>query len=104
MDGKICLLTTDNHGLIEKGGGILWKSDDGIHFDEKEQGYFPLSKYIPKENVKKAKRIYGPMIKLERPQVLILEEKPAYLYAPSGYNIYGFDRTFSYVLKRVTTV
>jgi len=23
LDGKICLLTTDNHGLIEKGGGVL---------------------------------------------------------------------------------
>lgn len=103
MDGKICLLTTDNHGLIEKGGGILWKSDDGIHFDEKEQGYFPFSKYIPKENVQKAKQIYGPMIKLERPQVLMLDEKPAYLYAPSGYNIYGVERTFSYVLKGVIT-
>ncbi len=101
MDGKICLLTTDNHGLIEKGGGILWKSDDGIHFDEKEQGYFPLKKYIPDIDTKKARRIYGSMIKLERPQVLMLNGNPAYLYAPSGYNIYGGETTVSYVLKRV---
>ena len=100
MDGKICLLTTDNHGLIENGGGILWKSEDGIHFTEKEQGYFPFSKYIPKENRKKAKQHYGSMIKLERPQVLMLDGRPAYLYAPSGYNIYGGESTISYVLKR----
>ncbi len=100
LDGKICLLTTDNHGLIEEGGGILWKSEDGIHFTEKEQGYFPFSKYIPKENVKIAKRIYGPMIKLERPQILIMNGEPTYLYAPSGFNIYGGESTISYVLKR----
>lgn len=99
MKGMICLLTTDNHGLIEKGGGILWKSKDGIHFDEKEQGYFPFAKYISKENKRKAKQIYGGMIKLERPQLLLIDGKPAYLYAPSGFNIYGDKRTYSYVLK-----
>ena len=101
MDGKICLLTTDNHGLIEKGGGILWRSDDGIHFDEKEQGYFPFTKYIPEKHTQIATQIYGSMIKLERPQVLILDSKPAYLYAPSGFNIYGDESTVSYILKRV---
>jgi hypothetical protein len=100
MDGKICLLTTDNHGLIEKGGGILWKSEDGIHFTEKEQGFLPLSEYVPELDPGKATRIYGGMIKLERPQVLLLGGKPAYLYAPSGYNIYGGESTVSYVLKR----
>lgn len=100
LDGKICLLTTDNHGLIEEGGGVLWKSEDGSHFTEKEQGYFPFSKYIPKENAKIAKRIYGPMIKLERPQILMINGKPTYLYAPSGFNIYGGESTISYVLKR----
>lgn len=100
LNGKIWLLTTDNHGLIEKGGGILWKSEDGIHFTQKEQGFLPLPEYVPHLNLKKAKRIYGGMIKLERPQVLLLEGKPAYLYAPSGYNIYGGESTVSYVLKR----
>lgn len=100
MDSKICLITTDNHGLIEKGGGILWESEDGIHFTMKEQGYLPLSKYVPELDLKKAKQIYGGMIKLERPQILMLNGKPSYLYAPSGYNIYGGNSTVSYVLKK----
>ena len=100
MNNKICLLTTDNHGLIEKGGGILWTSDDGIHFTEKEQGFLPLPQYVSYLNLKKATRIYGADIKLERPQVLLLNQEPAYLYAPSGYNIYGGKSTVSYVLKR----
>ena len=29
---KICLLTTDNHGILNEGGGILWSSDDGHYF------------------------------------------------------------------------
>ena len=43
---KICLLTTDNHGIMEKGGGILWKSDNGIEFDEYESGFHRFEKYI----------------------------------------------------------
>lgn len=100
LDGKIALLTTDNHGLIEKGGGILWESEDGIHFSLKEQGYLPLAKYIPEHDMGKARKIYGGMVKLERPQLLMIKGKPAYLYAPSGYNIYGGESTVSYLLKR----
>jgi len=99
-EGKICLLTTDNHGLIEKGGGILWKSDDGIHFDKNEQGFYPAIKYLGKDKLKNAKKHYGgDIIKFERPQVLILDGKPAYMYAPSGYHFFGGESTVSYVLK-----
>jgi hypothetical protein len=98
--GKICLLTTDNHGLIEKGGGILWKSDDGILFDEKEQGFYPAAKHLGKKELKDASRHYGgKIIKFERPQVLMIDSEPAYLYAPSGYHFFGGESTVSYVLK-----
>ncbi|MEN8123190.1 MAG: glycoside hydrolase family protein, partial [Bacteroidota bacterium] len=36
---KFALLTTDNHGVIEKGGGILWLSDDGIKFNSYIKGF-----------------------------------------------------------------
>ena len=102
LNGRFCLLTTDNHGLIEKGGGILWKSDDGIHFDKKEQGFYPAVKYLGKEKLKNAVNHYaGDIIKFERPQVLMIDGKPAYLYAPSGYNFFGGEYTVSYVLKFV---
>ena len=26
-------MTTDNHGILEKGGGLLWVSDDGLKFN-----------------------------------------------------------------------
>nr|MCU0874651.1 sulfatase-like hydrolase/transferase [Pirellulaceae bacterium] len=33
-DGRVFLLTTDNHGKVTgvRGGGALWVSDDGVHF------------------------------------------------------------------------
>lgn len=101
-NGKICMLTTDNHGLIEKGGGILWSSDDGIHFDEKEQGFYPALKYLGKKKLRNARKHYGGnIIKFERPQVLVIDDKPAYMYAPSGYHFFGGESTVSYVLKFV---
>ena len=100
LDGKFCLVTTDNHGLIEKGGGILWKSDDGIHFIEKEQGFYPVVKYLGKEKLKNAVNHYsGSVIKFERPQVLMIGNKPAYLYVTSGYHLFGGKSTASYIMK-----
>jgi len=98
--GKVCLLTTDNHGLIEKGGGLLWKSDDGIRFDEVEQGFYPVVKYLGRDKLKMASKHYGgDIIKFERPQVLLINGEPAYLYAPSGYHFFGKASTASYILK-----
>jgi len=101
-NGKFALLTTDNHGMIEEGGGILWTSEDGIHFDTYEKGFHRINDYT-EVNMKEAARHYGPggkeYAKFERPQLLLKDGKPAYLYVPSGVNIYGGECTVSYVLK-----
>ena len=99
---KFALLTTDNHGMIEPGGGILWTSEDGIHFNTYEKGFHRINEYVDFAPSKVAIH-YGPgeraYSKFERPQVLLKEGKPWYLYAPSGHNILGGDCTLSYVLK-----
>lgn len=101
---KFALLTTDNHGMIEEGGGILWTSDDGIHFDDYEKGFHRINDYT-KVNMRQAERHYGPggrkYAKFERPQILLKNGKPGYLYVPSGVNIYGGECTVSYVLKYI---
>ncbi len=99
-NGKVALLTTDNHGMIEEGGGILWISEDGIQFDQYEKGMHRISDYT-KVDFKKATVHYGPkkFAKPERPQILMIDEKPRYLYVASGTNICGGDCTVSYVLK-----
>ncbi|KPL16916.1 MAG: hypothetical protein AMS26_02885 [Bacteroides sp. SM23_62] len=100
--GKFALLTTDNHGIIEAGGGLLWISDDGIHFRDYMQGFKRINDYTNVDMSKVAVH-YGPenrsYAKFERPQVLMIDNKPSYLYVPSGTNIYGGDCTVSYVLK-----
>ncbi len=100
--GKFALLTTDNHGIIESGGGILWTSEDGIHFDTYEKGFHRINDYT-NVDMKKVAVHYGTKnrkyAKFERPQVLLKEGKPWYLYVPSGTNIYGGACTVSYVLK-----
>ena len=46
---------------------------------------------------------YGPKnreyAKFERPQLLLKNGTPDYMYVPSGINFYGDDCTVSYVLK-----
>ncbi len=97
---KICLLTTDNHGILEKGGGLLWISDDGLHFNLTEQGFYPVERYLGEKNLGKARKHYGGrIIKFERPQVLMINKEPAYLYVTSGYHFFGKASTASYVMR-----
>lgn len=97
---KICLLTTDNHGILEKGGGLLWESDDGLHFRLAEQGFYTAERYLGADRLSKARRHYGgEIIKFERPQLLMQDHEPAYLYVTSGYHFFGKESTASYVLR-----
>ncbi len=97
------LLTTDNHGKNTGivGGGTLWKSKDGLNYKLKDAtvAYDRLPKYYTKYNIKKVTKIYGPDPKFERPKILMIDNKPTYLYAPSGWNVFGGKRTVGYVLK-----
>jgi hypothetical protein len=103
-NGKFALLTTDNHGIIEAGGGILWTSEDGIQFDNYEKGFHRINDYT-KVDFSKVRVHYGPKdrdyAKFERPQLLLVDGAPEYLYVPSGSNIYGGGSTVTYVLKFV---
>ena len=99
----VYLLTTDNHGNNTGivGGGTLWKSKDGKTFkiEEATIGYNRLPEYYKDYDEKKLVKIYGPDPKLERPKILMINNKPAYLYGPSGWNIFGGDRCVGHVLK-----
>ncbi|MCK5000631.1 MAG: glycoside hydrolase family protein, partial [Anaerohalosphaera sp.] len=102
-DGKLCLLTTDNHGHVTgiRGGGALWISDDGKTCDPSltQVGYDNLWRYYPNYDPKKLTKVYGSQTKIERPKILMIDGKPAYLYGPSGIEMTGQKRTVNYVLK-----
>lgn len=95
------MLTTDNDFIIKNSGGLLWKSDDGINFNSYESGFHLIKDYISDNSSFSPKWYYGSksIMKFERPQVLMKDGKPAWLYGASGFNIYGGESTVSYVLK-----
>ncbi|EOR96030.1 hypothetical protein ADIARSV_0788 [Arcticibacter svalbardensis MN12-7] len=98
----ICLLTTDNHGILEEGGGLLWVSQDGLTFQaEPLSGFHNFEKFYLKGIIpEKANMRYTNNVKFERPQLLMnANNEPEYLYCPSGVAIDGSDGTNSYVLK-----
>ncbi len=101
--GKICLLTTDNHGSVTgiRGGGALWVSDDGLNFRSEwtQVGFDRIPRYFEDYDPKKAKRVYGGDPKFERPKILTVSNEPRYLYAPSGWNVLGGERTVLHVLR-----
>ncbi len=99
--GKFYLLTTDNHGVNVRGGGLLWKSDDGITFDATPKiGYQSPKSYLPSSSNKGGwrKSYYGAGT-FQRPQILLIDGRPTYLYVASGSSVTGGDGSLSYVLK-----
>jgi hypothetical protein len=102
-EGKICLLTTDNHGKVTgiRGGGALWISDDGKYFnpDMVQVGYDRIPGYFREYDEKYIRKVYGRDPKIERPKVLMIDGEPAYLYGPSGWAVHGGERTACYVLR-----
>ncbi len=99
---RVCLLTTDNHGILEYGGGLLWTSKDGIHFDPSPtSGFHHFAKFYLKGNVPDNANVrYTKQVKFERPQLLLSTRgEPEYLYCPSGVAIDGSDGSNCYLLR-----
>lgn len=100
MNGLVYLLTTDNDGLLRAGGGLLWESEDGIHFHaEPRMGFERIEHYVEKAQIKTMKIHYGSIPKFERPQVLTQNGLPAYLYVAGGANLHGGPGSVNYVVK-----
>jgi len=101
--GRICLISTDNHGGVTgvRGGGALWVSDNGLLFNPAwtQSAYQRIPAYYHDYDATKVKRIYGSDPKLERPKLLMENGAPAWLYAPSGLNVTGGERTVIHALK-----
>ncbi len=97
--GKFYLLTTDNHGVNVRGGGLLWKSDDGITFDATPEIGYQSPKTVLPEVERKNVRLYYGSGTFQRPQVLVQDGRPTHLYVASGTNITGGDGSLSYVLR-----
>ncbi|MDB4334915.1 glycoside hydrolase family protein [bacterium] len=102
-NNKYYLLTTDNHGTVTgvTGGGILWASNDSKKFqvDSTQLAYNTIPSYYKEYDKNKVNKVYGKQPKFERPKVLMVNDEPAYLFAPSGWNVEGGKRSVCYILK-----
>lgn len=98
---KIYLVTTDNHGQIRRGGGLIWESEDGMDFLSPKMAFDRLAFYheggVLPEGFHRTKGAAGD--KFERPQVLMIDGKPSYIYLPSGTNTSGGKGSAGYVLR-----
>jgi hypothetical protein len=75
--------------LGDKEGGLLWKSDDGLNFSatDTQRAFESLVSYVGQEALEGAKNYRGSLKgQLERPQLLIQNGQPTYLYVATGVN------------------
>jgi hypothetical protein len=99
-NGRFYLLTTDNHGVIKKGGGLLFDSDDGRKFGTPLMGFDTLAGYPGTGVTQELQSGVDPKLrKFERPQVLMRNDRPAYLYVTSGKNFPEGRGSNNYVLR-----
>ena len=103
------MLTTDNFGKNTGifGNLILWESKDGLQFKLKDAqiAMGTLFDYWGTENEQK-ELLKTPNLfirstsgKMERPAILQVNGKPAYLYAVGDVNLEGGSVSKSYVFK-----
>lgn len=109
QDGKYYLLTTDNFGRNTGlfGALILWESKDGREFrmQDAKIAMGTLFDYwgdeADRERLMSTPGVFvrSASGKLERPAILKIKGKPAYLYAVGGVNLEGGPVSKSYVFK-----
>ena len=75
-NGKFNMLARDM-GVYNQEVGLYLKSRNGIKWDEPTIAYEPLKKYVKEPPVPSNLTRYG---RLERPQILFIDNKPAYLF------------------------
>ncbi|MGJ8676702.1 MAG: glycoside hydrolase family protein [Akkermansiaceae bacterium] len=92
---RVKLITTD----YEAGAGYLWESNNGIRFDEPKLGFETLDQYISADLLEKSFKLKTRVERLDRPQLLIQDGRPTYLYAASSSNFNGGKGSYSCVFK-----
>lgn len=97
LNGKSCLLVTDCHGE-GYGGGMIYQSKDGVHFDPKEiRVYEAIDHYMPRW--KNPAKGWSPWV-LQRPALLIGDDGiPTHLFTPCGTPPEGEKGTATFLFE-----
>lgn len=90
FNNKVYLISRDFGNLKgDHGGGLLWHSDDGLFFPQEDisRSFEALQHYVGKDALKESVVYRGKINgRLERPQILFIDGKPAYIYLATGIN------------------
>jgi hypothetical protein len=80
MEHKRFKMIARDMGIFNHENGIIMDSKDGIKWNEPEIAYYSADKYIQQPPPPSYLKKYG---RFERPQILFLKGKPAYLFTTS---------------------
>ncbi|MCG8582943.1 MAG: glycoside hydrolase family protein [Bacteroidales bacterium] len=103
MNGKHYLITNDNHGEMSgiKGAAVLWESETGFNYslNKASVAFRRMPAYFKAYDEAKVNKVYGSQAKFERPKVLMVNGRPAYLFAPSGWHPTSSSRVACNILR-----
>lgn len=75
-DGKYKMLMRDM-GYFDHNAGLIFESEDGIHWSDPQIAWFGAEAYLEESSAPKHLKRYG---RFERPQLLMKDGKPAYMF------------------------
>jgi len=94
-DGKFKMLMRDM-GFYDHTVGLYFESEDGLNWGNPQIGWFGADHYIEQPPAPKHLRRYG---RFERPQLLIVDGKPAYLFCATQGGKYETASGFVFKIK-----
>lgn len=80
MEKKKFNMIARDMGFYNHENGILMQSKKGVHWTDPKIAYYATNKYIQQPPAPAHLKKYG---RFERPQVLLIDDKPAYLFTTS---------------------
>jgi len=95
-DKKGFKLICRDMGFYSHDVGLIMESRDGLHWSEPEIAFKPVKEYVQEPPAPSHLKKYG---RLERPQILFLEGKPAYLFTTSQGGKYMTASPFVFKIK-----
>lgn len=94
-NGKFKMLMRDM-GYYDHTVGLLFESEDGIHWSEPQIAWLGAEAYLSEPMPPPYLKRYG---RFERPQLLMKDGKPAYLFNATQGGIYGTSSGFVFKIK-----
>lgn len=83
-------------GIYNQEDGLIMQSKNGIHWNEPKIAYYAAGKYIQQPAPPSYLKKYG---RFERPQILFMNNKPAYLFTASQGGKYMTSSSFIFRIE-----